>query len=262
MYKRCPKQYYFRYMEDRIMAPKWTMVAGKAGHLSMEFNNLGKMKTGHNEKVSDVVDNFANNWDLEKDKHETISYQKIKPGEVVSIMRKPIEQYFANGILEHDIPTGVEKEFALSFEGIATKVVGFIDVVFPSGVWDYKFAQRKPSVQQLATSDQLKIYAVNELIETGSLPKNLGFAYLVPTKTPLAMLYNIPDVPAFINNFMVDLKEGITSISTSVASGVFPRNSASFMCSPESCGYWSICKPGQAKIFYDLKKTYDTKKKG
>lgn len=236
------------------------MVAGKAGHMSMEFNNLAKMKTGHDEKVSDVIEHFANSWDEEKEKHETISYEKIKPGDVVSKIKEPIKQYFANGIFEKEVPVAVEEEFALSFEGIATKVVGYIDVEFPDGVYDYKFSQRKPSIQQLATADQLKMYAVSYLIRNRKVPKKLGFTYLIPTKVPQANVYNIPSISEYVHDFMTDLKEGITSISNSVSSGTFARNSASFMCSPLSCGYWDICKPGQKKIFFDLKETYEKKK--
>jgi hypothetical protein len=259
MYKRCPKQYYFRYFEDRIIPPKWIMVAGKAGHNTMEFNNKYKMESGHDEKISTVIDYLANSWDEEKDKHETITYSKIKPGEVVSKISKPVIKYFTDGAFERDIPTGVEKEFRLNFEGIDTEVMGYIDVEYEDGVYDYKFSQRKPSIQQIATSDQLKMYAVSYLIEKRILPKRLGYTYFIPTKDPQANVYNIPMIEKFIENFMSDLKEAIISISNSTRSGVFPRNSASFMCSPEGCGYWDICKPGQKKIFYDLKTTYERK---
>lgn len=260
MFKRCARQYYYRYMEGLIIPPKWIMCAGSAGHETMEFNNLFKMKHGIDEKVSTVIEYFANEWEVQKEKNEDIIYGKVKPGEVVSKMKQPIVQYFTNGNFYEDIPIAVEKEFALSFEGIDTTIVGTIDVEYEFGPFDYKFSQKKPSMQILATSDQLKMYATDRLIETKKLPTRLGYAYFIPTKIPQATIFDIPNIPVFMNNFMEDLKEGIQSISDCVRSGTFIRNSSSFMCSPDSCGYWDICRPGQKKIYIDLKTKYDKKK--
>jgi hypothetical protein len=261
MFKRCPRQYYYRYMEDRVIPPKWIMCAGSAGHSTMEYNNTYKMEHGSDEKVSTLIEYFANEWDKQVEETEKILYEKVKPGEVVSKMKQPIQKYFSEGIFQDKIPTAVEKEFAIEFEGIDTTVVGTLDVEFGDEVYDYKFSQKKPSMQQLATSDQLKMYAVNKLIEDGKLPKKLGFPYLITTKTPQALIFEIPNIPSFVTNFVEDIKDYITTISGCVQSGIFPRNSSSYLCSPLACGYWEICRPNQKKIFFDLKDKYETKRR-
>jgi hypothetical protein len=260
MYRRCPRQYYYRYMEDRVMIPKWIMVAGKAGHRTLEYNNTEKMKSGHDEKLSTVIDYLSNSWNEEKEKYEDIAYEKIKPGEVVSTISKSIIKYFTDGIFESEIPTEVEKEFELNFEGVGTKLSGIVDVLYKDSIFDYKFSQKRPTIQKIATGDQLKTYAVSYLAENKILPKRLGYTYLISTKTPQVVLYEIPSISNFVHNFMEDLRESIISISNSVRTGVFPRNPINYSCSPMSCGYWDICRPGQKKLFFDLKEAYERKK--
>lgn len=262
MFLRCPKQYYYRYVEDLIRPPKWVMVAGKSGHRAMEFNNRHKMKTGENEKKHDVLDYFEACWIEEKDLYEEIVYGNIKPNEVVPLMIQPINRYFDKGTFINDIPIGVEKEFALNFEGIDTTVVGFIDLIFPGQIWDYKFSQKKPGVTQLANANQLSMYAISQFIENKVFPDKLGYAYLISTKEPQVNLYEIPNIKSFVRNFMENLKDSIITISNAMSTGTFIRNDTGFMCTPESCGYYDICKPGMKKIYYDLQTAYGPKKKG
>ena len=260
MFKRCPRQYYYRYIEDRIIPPKWIMPAGKAGHKAMEYNNNSKMKTGINVKQNEVIEFFANAWKEETASYEKIMYGDMKPGDVVTLMKQPINKYFDDGTFIHDVPIAVEREFALQFEDIDTTVVGTIDVEFEPGIYDYKFSQKSPSINTIANSDQLKMYAVSKMVETKQLPKKLGFTYLISTKAPQVKIYEIPHIKTFINNFMQDLKESLETISLCLSSGVFIRNSTGFMCNPKDCGYWDICKPGQKKIYFDLETAYSTKK--
>lgn len=263
MFKRCARQYYYRYVEDRIIPPKWIMPVGKAGHKAMEFNNNNKMKTGIDAKKTDVVEVFTEEWKKEKASYEKIIYGDVKEKDIVPLMEKPINEYFIKGTFREDIPTAVEKEFALRFEDINIDVVGYIDVEFNGEkIYDYKFSQKSPSIQKIFAAEQLRMYSASHIIETNKSPKKVGFTYLISTKIPQIKVYDIPYNNKFMENFYEDLKESLITISNAMKSGTFIRNSSSFMCNPKDCGYWDICKPGQKKLYFELESKYTTKKKG
>ena len=263
MYKRCPRQYYYRYVEDRIIPPKWIMPVGKAGHKAMEFNNKNKMKTGIDSKKTDVVEVFAEEWKKEKENYEKIIYGEVKEKDIVSLMQKPINEYFIQGTFIDNIPTAVEKQFAIRFNTIDIDVVGYIDVIFDNKlINDYKFSQKSPAIQKIFSAEQLKMYAASYIIETNKNPKKVGFTYLISTKVPQIKIYEINYTSKFMSTFHEDLKEVLIAISDSMKSGVFIRNSSSWMCNPNDCGYWDICKPGQKKLYYELTSKYGPKKKG
>ncbi len=248
MFKRCAKQYYYRYPMGLIIPPKWVMTGGKVGHSVLEYNNLQKMVTGKDISTKESSEYFVNEWDKALEEEEVV-FGKDKPLDARDKVRKTLDNYIENNPDKEDIPVEVEQEFNIKVNDIPVK--GFIDVTFKDKLKDYKFSGRSPSAIDLHNNSQISLYAVQHQLDKGFLPQ-LYFDYMIFTKTPKKEIIMIQRTPEMLERAMDDLTETTKLLEISYQTGLFPRNSNGWHCGPEYCGYWDKCKPGETKVYHQL----------
>lgn len=264
MFKRCPRQYRYRYIEGKKYPPKWSLVAGKTGHRVLEFNNIIKKDTGEDVSRNDIVEFYSFAYDEEIGKYEKINMEGLKKKEAKKVMLSPIEQYFKESSYKGWIPSEVEKEYNITFthSGKKDSILGYIDVEYQDKniIQDYKFTRRSPNINTLYNSTQLDMYALMYFTEHNKLPMT-EFEYLIATKTPKVKNFPIAKVRKQLDRFYDDLSEVIKAINISIQTDNWIRNSSGYYCSPTGCGYWDICRPGEKKLFFDLQKKMKGEKK-
>jgi len=249
MYKRCAKQYYFRYVCDMKIAPKIAMWKGSRIHAGAEKTHRCTIETG--KPLEFEAAKAAVSDDFDKRKEEIEDWEDNKPEHVKQQTLNNFAVYYRTAVpVIH--PKQVELGFSVKFGSVP--VIGYIDLVdevtddiksdipFEKGmeipkvevVSDLKCTGKLWPEQKLRYDHQLTFYA-----HAMSTPR-VRIDFLLDQKSgtryePKKSLRNPHDVKQLIES----LEETVDLIKR----GVFPKILPSeWMCSPEGCGYYQKCR--------------------
>jgi len=252
MFLRCPRQYQHRYVEDIKKPPKWHMVTGKSGHKALEYNNIFKMAIGEPSKFSDMRDVYYSAWEESEASEEKIIFGEVKSNEAKKKGEDVLVEYYTKSKDVRKIPLQVEQELTLEIPEEDTKIFGIADVIYSDDLKDYKFSKKTPALATLFNSIQLPIYGLAHKATYGEYPKNLSFDYSIFTKVPKIATFDFTRTESFYANTYKEIIKIIKAIKMFMQAGFFNRNTNNYMCSPNDCGYWDMCRPGEKKIYYEL----------
>ena len=268
-YMQCGIKYELKYAKGIEVPTSPFKLLGRSIHKTIE--NLYSIKEKQDElKIQDIKD-IA----LETVKQQ---YEEIKnapaPGllidnnleekEVITRIEKSVvkmaAQYF-DARVKKTTPLMIEQEFFLSLKDEAPKycvdydgslddvyVIGYIDLVDSSeNIIDLKTSTRKPQLDIADKSDQLTIYTLGYVIETGMFPSKVTLDYIIhdwlnsPDKIPLIMTLSSQRTKKDIQKFLDKLIRVIKGIK----SGVFlPPDPNSWACTRCAYKYLGYCKFG------------------
>lgn len=249
MLKRCPLQYYYRYVESRVVPPGVALIVGKATDDAVSRNLQNKADSGAllpPDMVEDAArDSVVGEWSkgVRLVGDETKESQSKLKGEAVDTavtLSRLHHHAFAPKI--NPLPDGVQRYFRLELDGYSMDLTGRIDIEEKTKLRDTKTSKRSPQEDEADKSDQLTIYALGAKVIRGKIPKTVHLDYLIKTKTPKTVELTSRRNQADINQMLKLVERAIESIQT----GVFMPNNEGWHCSNRFCGYWdSVCWAGR-----------------
>lgn len=249
MYKKCAKQYFFRYVCEIKKPPRVAMWTGSRIHTGAEKTHRSTIETGKPLEFEEAKTVVAD--DFEHKKEEIQDWEDRKPEHVKQQILNNFAVYYRTAVpIIH--PKKVEYGFSVKFGTVP--VIGFIDLVdevtddivsdipLEKGmeipkvevVSDLKVTGKMWSEQQLRYDPQMTFYAHVE-----GTPR-VRVDFLLDQKSgasykPKRSLRNPHDVKQLIE----DLEETVDLIKR----GIFPKSLPSeWWCNPMWCGYYEKCR--------------------
>jgi hypothetical protein len=235
----CGARYYYRYVEDLVIAPTSALMIGSSFHSSMGYNYRQKIKSHKNLKLAEVQDVFSTEFDERA--HET----RWKPDDDRATLKD--RGIGALAAYHSDIapvvqPAGVEYEFQIPMlqggELLDWFFEGHIDVVTVEGeVREAKTTASTPARPRPHDELQLTAYAAGQRVETGKPEIDVALDYAVKTKTPKTVSFPATIGAQEMSLFMYMLNQAVKQIEDEV----FIPNRACLTCTDYQCGYWDLC---------------------
>ena len=232
MFLRCPRQFYYRYLEGLKMPPRSALGEGKALHRALATAHLEQKKSGV-PPLSLVLDAHQDYW---KEEQKTIAgWDSDDTPDKVDKRGKSFLTQYHQELLPKVQPEAVEKGFVAMVGGF--KTVGFIDLLDGSGakscVIDHKVVKK---AQKAKGSKQLTLYAKVFGAAAGR------FNLFKKLKNPVIE----SDEATFEEQDFLKVEMLFSDVGRAIkmcyANGLFPRcDTEGWVCSPDYCGYYTTC---------------------
>jgi len=237
-YLRCPRSYYYRYIEGLIKPPAGVMVLGKAYHEAVAYD-LNHRIIGEIISADELSDTFSTSWERQVNNKKTsededelefdsIDWGDNEPGKLKDdgiSLAKMYQERVAPSLQ----PIMVEEREQYNIDGIPFVLIR--DVVEKSGqTRDHKVKARRFSELDLKQDLQPTAYTKGQfpfIFDIALRQKNLAIE-----SVPVARTQQDWDW------FVLQVKD----VWEAIQKGNFPRRSVGWHCSPDWCGYWDICR--------------------
>ncbi len=245
MFKRCPRQYYYRYILGKSRPPGIAALKGSAVHKGAEVTHKRTMETGTPAPLEEAKAAVADRFERGKDSIE--DWKDLKPGMVKDLVVHNFSVYYRTAVPLIN-PIKVEYGFAHKFGTVP--VIGYIDLVDKTGeekspegeimipaievVSDLKTAARKWPPQRIHKDAQLTFYAHAE-----NTP-NVRIDFLLDQKsgTKYVREKSLRD-PKDVSLLIEDLEQAVDLIKK----GTFLRCSPTeWNCTEKFCGFYEECR--------------------
>jgi len=251
-YRRCPRQYYFRYIKDLIRAPSVSLVEGNAVHKGLAVGHEASVKSG-TAPLDMMLDAYNDYWKRSKG---DIDWQGEKEADENLVVRRDHtflkeynQKHMPNLVTRvDDVGAFVERRFWVTVGEKNVPLLGFIDLVAknntkffdnksPDGsgeeeVIDHKTANKSKTQADVDGDLQLSVYSR----VTGLT--HVRFQCFVKTKTP--------KINAVASRRTIDswrwAEFVISEVAQCISSGAFPPGNDGWHCTPKFCGYWDMCR--------------------
>lgn len=247
MYRRCPRQYQFRYIDGLVQPPGIAMAKGTAVHKGAEVTHKKTIETGKplgmEEAIQEVADSFAEalekmelkaEEDPGREKDRAIANFMVYYKQAVPLIR----------------PVAAEKTFAVKIGTVPVRgVIDLIDSVLDipnidqnpeeppplvEVVSDLKVTGRIWPAQKIETAPQLTFYAIVE-----NTPR-VRVDFLLDQKSNTR--YEPKRTLRTLNDKRV-LTEDLEEVAHLIKKGVFPRcDPTTWACTDRFCGYYNRCR--------------------
>ena len=269
MYQRCPRQYFFRYVQDTVRPPGISLVLGKGTHKACETTHhhlVDHQTPAPDEMLLDVYsgkfDEDMEEVDAKELKAEGVDAGSIKDqgARLVKLYNKrmaPTIKPQVSKDADGNEVRGIEKKFEVEVAGVP--MMGFIDLIdtgadavmsetekaliaksgmpippeFTTVIADLKTKAKSATAAEVDGSLQLTLYS---FVEQVSLVR---FDQLLRQK--------VPKVKRTVSRRTVQdhrwLEEVVSSVAQAISAGVFPCcDPTAWACSKKWCGYYSQCR--------------------
>jgi len=247
MYRRCAKQFYYRYILELIKPPAVAMIKGTAIHKGAEVVHKNTIKTGKPLSLEEATQAVVDTFDHQK---ETIEdWEDAEEGSVKQSAIANFRVYYKQAV-PLIRPLAAEKTFALKLGGVPVRgVIDLIDQV--PGEYELKDDPQKPPPlvevvsdlktttrlwppQKLNTEPQLTFYALAENTE------RVRVDFLLDQKS--GSRYEAKRALRSVNEKKV-LIEDLVEVVELIKKGIFPRcDPTSWGCTEKFCGYYQKCR--------------------
>jgi len=240
MITRCPRQYYYRYIQEWKEPPGAALEFGKAYHKTLEESfradiaGYGHFSAGLAETV------FADEFDRHS-KNVEWSSESTSKGTLMDKGTDLVGQYVCE-FAPRRKATDVEVEFTVQIPEVDEPFVGYIDLIADDYLLDHKTAARAWSAGRLASTMQVEAYYLAYRALTGRYPRQFVYDIAVKTKAPYIQF----DLQTKRTTIQLDLYvQRIRDARDMVEKELFPRtNPDNWSCSPKWCGYYDHCIKG------------------
>ena len=244
MMAKCPRQFYYRYVEGFKIKPNSAMKFGSAYHSVHESNFNEKISVGEFLSLESMLDLFKDRW-TEDQKEVEWEGEPIPAGKLLDIGVMGIAEYY-DRILPSKDPALAEYEFEIQLPEVARSFVGIIDYVGKDGtVTDHKTASRKWPMDRVETEMQPSAYYLGMQYSPDKLPEAGKFKYEVIVKK------NVPEIQVLeTTRTQQDLDDYVGRIRTAerlIDAEIFPKTEpGNWYCSNKWCGYYPHCMQGMS----------------
>lgn len=251
MYRRCPRQFEYRYILGIRQPPGIAMTQGSVIHEGAEKTHRHTIEHGTPLSLAAAESVVSDTFDRMKGNIE--DWGDTKPDRVKEMTLHHFRVYHAQSV-PLVRPKAVEEPFAVKVGTVP--MVGFIDLidevmldretdVLSKGegplvtevVADLKFTGRKWQESKLRHDTQLTLYA-----HVKGIPR-VRIDFLLDQKSGTRYVQERSlRTPQDAKNFTEDLEECVDLIKK----GVFPRcDPTTWACTPRFCGYYERCRGPQ-----------------
>ncbi|MFA4972355.1 MAG: PD-(D/E)XK nuclease family protein [bacterium] len=241
LFMRCAKAYYEKYIMCAPQRPTYSLLSGKSVHKGLELHNRELARNRPGMKVKDIVDASVAAFDAAPDLAELDVPAAKGRDQLVEDITDPVRSYLADvepKDLDYAKPAAegdVEKE--VWFEVAGQKFVGYVDVVLPGLVVDYKLLGRLKSAQDVEKDGQLVLYS-------RALQRPAAFVQLVRGRARTTLTKQTIS-PAVSRGVMKSIEDAVRSIEIAKQTGHWPQCDAkNWMCGPTTCEYFRKCYAG------------------
>jgi len=229
-FRRCGKQWYYRYVEDLKIPPTGNLVLGSSIHKGLEVNFSQKIESQIDLALGDVLDVYSTEFDARKQEIEEEWDEGQEKDNGVSLLT-----LYHQNISPTIQPILVEEGFSLQIDG--HKVIGYIDLVTAGQIIiDHKTSGRKYAEDVIDKDIQLTAYAMAYHEITGLWPREVGFNVMVKTKTPSIQELRGQRSEADAERF----RRIAQDVARAIEADIYIPCDNSITCS--WCGYKEICK--------------------
>ena len=232
-YLKCSAEYMFQHIEKIRTPNKLVLAFGTSVHEALARNYRQKIETKFDLPAEDVVETFADNFDLGAADVETMDI--LEPiGQVKDRGVRLVDKY-QKEVAPRIQPLHVERTMMAQFAGYDYGVKGTVDLIDDdNNLIDHKTTHKNHKDIWPGYRRQLSQYAL--LIAANKEPlKDTRLDILVATETPEIHHYKVePDLEHTLA-LLQNVGEGIKH-------GIFIPNRDSFLCSRRQCRYWEACE--------------------
>lgn len=232
----CGMKYEYRYVKNIHTPTAYAANIGSAAHKGFEFFYKEKIK-GCTIK-SDIVLDYAM-AELEK-------VTKVDSSEA-TIMKYVVPPYIDNVAVEVT-PLEVEKEIRYTSQ-CGVDMLGYIDLLTPGTICDYKITEKKWDLQKLQGDLQFISYGaatgINK-VNIHNITKSSGVRSKTEVKEHVKDIGNIRILDwEYVPREYSHLELIIERAARTISAGLFmPCEPTSWCCNEKWCEYWSICRGG------------------
>lgn len=249
MYRRCPKQYMYRYIEERTDPPGIAAAKGRSVHKGAEVTHQHTIDHGSPLALEDGIQVVADHYDGELEDIEDL--EGNDPGQLKDRTLYCFQAYYTQAVPTIR-PVKVEHAFAQKVGIVPMR--GLIDLVdkVPAElddltvdddpenppllevVSDLKVVKAKWSAQKVRHAPQLTIYA---LVEN---QRNIRVDLLLDQKTGIRYAPQRAERTATDKRIVI---EDVEEAAYNIKEGTFPRcDPTAWVCTPNWCGYYERCR--------------------
>lgn len=239
MMSKCPKQFYYRYIEGLKVPPGAAFAFGTSYHHAVGENFEFKIKTKQDLAIGAVWAIFSDQWEREADQVDWL-FEDGDRGELKDVGLHLVELYLSN-IAPIRNPKAVEIEFDVAVPYVERRFRGRIDYVDNDGIYiDHKTSSKKWNQGRADTSLQVDAYYLAAQIEGEETP---GFCFDVAVKK------KIPEVQVVqTHRSKIQIQEYVDrlqDVEKLINAEIFPKTDpGNWWCSPRWCGYYPACMQG------------------
>jgi len=262
MYRRCPKQWEFRYVKGIKSPPTSSLILGISVHASIAHNYKTKYRTKKLANRNEIMDAFS--YEYDNADIDGLSYEeRLKYKQDKDIGYKLTERHYCDlspTVMPVTLP---EQKFEISLPGVKRKIIGFVDVQGNINgskkpfVIDNKTGARRYNQWEVDINTQLKIYRVANLVTNGKKLKDKNLRQMTMAGVIDAIIRskcNIITQRLYTpSTFSIDrLIDTISSIEKAIDAGLFYPCDNAQTCS--WCGYAHLCQSSAFKRREALKR--------
>lgn len=245
--RACGERYRRRYIEREFFPPSPRMVRGTAVHRAVRYSMMNKLERQALPSVEAVADVAASEF-------ESAWAQGVRaePDEDLTVQRGPAKDMAINlsrlhrtAVAPQIEPVSVERRITVRPKDSDLVIEGTVDLIALAGgghrIHDTKTAEKSPPSGAADTSQQITMYNLIDLAETGHLPGDSRLDYLVQTPAT-KQLKHVPLTTTRSMEHMQAMVSVLTVATQAVQRGVFlPAPADWWGCSAEWCEYFQTC---------------------
>lgn len=244
-YLRCPRQFWYVYVQGMRERPGAAATAGTAMHRAAELGLREKMESGENPDPEDSAQAAAETAGELVAKGDVVFDNGVPDAGALTDRAVGLARRWAIDYAPEIKPTAVEERWEKEIAGVPMS--GTIDVVEHDGhISDWKTTGRTPNAADVLGNPQAGIYLASRERNIG-----LSFRYLVfkkPTKArpePEITTKTVAVVGAHAGEAVRLARSTVLEVARGVSAEVFPRSREGWHCSPERCGFFARCMSGK-----------------
>lgn len=240
---RCPEAWNRRYILREYEPPNGKMLLGSSVGAAEGQHYSQVIETGEGYTLEQVQDEFSAEWE-DRIGREEVAWGEDKPGELKDSGMLAIDAYHTN-VAPLVVPTSVEREFNLTWQGVDWGLTGFLDLEEADGaVSDLKVRGKKMMQTDADVDLQVDSYLYARRAEDNPAPE-FRFHTMIRTKRPYAKIVSTRrtdlQLDTFADRVFLAAAEIEWRAEREAWSGAVR---GSWWCSRKFCGYWSSCRFG------------------
>ncbi len=248
--QQCGERFRRRYIERERTPPSPRQVRGTIVHRVASRALMRKLTAKTLPTIEEARDTAAAEFDRAWKAGVVLSDEELAHGSAAVAGESKdfavdLSGFHVGAVAPAITPIGVERRIIVRPKDSDLEINGTIDLIDqrPEGetIRDLKTSEKSPVATAAETSQQLTLYGLIRLAETGRLPRHYALDYLVRTPKKAEKKH----VPLPTQRDADDIRALVARINTAVEAvkrGAFvPANPDSWFCSKAYCEFWGSC---------------------
>lgn len=246
-YRRCPRQYQYRYVKGLIKPPGVSLATGKALHFGAEVTHRNTIEFGEPLGFEEATTAVADKFDYESEAVE--DWEDGDKGVIKDTTLHNFSIYYRDAVPLIK-PVKVEHPFAQRFGTVPVRgVIDLVDDIVDPAFDIVDPDEPPPRIEVVA--DLKTTTKVWPDIKVEQAPQLTFYAEVMKSpRVRVDMLVNQKSGPKYVPKRAVrtplqikQLVEDVEEVVDLIKKGIFPRTDpTNWTCTPKWCGYYDICR--------------------